>query len=136
MKTRIFFIVIGAIVLVGIGAAIFSNKKSDNIGEGGLETLSPKAAFAQCLTDKGATFYGAFWCPHCQAQKKLFGSQAVKKLTYVECSTPDGKAQNQICKDSNIKSYPTWRFIDGTEHVGEMTFTELAEKTGCALPVE
>lgn len=136
MKTRIFFIVIGAIVLIGIGAAIFSSKKSGNIGEGGLETLSPKAAFAQCLTDKGATFYGAFWCPHCQAQKKLFGTQAVKKLNYVECSTPDGKAQNQVCKDAGIKSYPTWRFADDTTQTGELTFAQLAEKTGCTAPTE
>jgi thiol-disulfide isomerase/thioredoxin len=27
--------------------------------------------FAKCLTDNGAKFYGAFWCPHCQAQKKM-----------------------------------------------------------------
>ena len=31
--------------------------------------------FAQCLKDKGATFYGAFWCPHCKAQKALFFKQ-------------------------------------------------------------
>jgi thiol-disulfide isomerase/thioredoxin len=29
--------------------------------------------FAECLKSKGAVFYGAFWCPHCQDQKKLFG---------------------------------------------------------------
>ena len=40
--------------------------------------------FATALKDDGATFYGAFWCPHCQAMKALFGS-AVKKLPYVEC---------------------------------------------------
>ena len=28
--------------------------------------------FALCLGDKGAVFYGAFWCPHCQNQKKMF----------------------------------------------------------------
>jgi len=28
--------------------------------------------FAQCLTDKGVKMYGAYWCPHCQAQKALF----------------------------------------------------------------
>ncbi len=136
MKTRIFFIVIGAIVLIGIGAAIFSSKKSGNIGEGGLETLSPKAAFAQCLADKGVKFYGAFWCPHCQAQKKLFGTQAIKKLPYVECSTPDGKSQNQECKDAGIKGYPTWKFTDGSVQTGELTFAQLAEKTGCVAPVE
>jgi hypothetical protein len=28
--------------------------------------------FAQCLKDKDAKFYGAFWCPHCQNQKAMF----------------------------------------------------------------
>lgn len=135
MKTRIFFIVIGAIVLIGIGAAIFTNRNT-NSADSGNDVLSPKVAFAQCLKDSGAIFYGAFWCPHCQAQKKLFGSQAIKKLPYIECSTPDGKAQNQICIDSGVKSYPTWQFADGTRQTGELTFAELAEKTSCPIPVE
>ena len=42
-------------------------------------------AFAQCLANNGATFYGAYWCPHCQATKALFGRSA-KKLPYVECA--------------------------------------------------
>lgn len=138
MKTRIFFIVIGAIILIGIGAAMFANKGVNFNGavSGDSTTLEPKAAFAQCLADKGAKFYGAFWCPHCQAQKKLFGSKATKKLPYIECSTPDGKGQTQACKDAGITGYPTWKFADGTSQTGEMTFAQLAEKSGCAIPVE
>ena len=68
--------------------------------------------FAQCLKDKGATFFGAFWCPHCQNQKKLFG-RSVAKLPYIECSTPDGKGQLPICIDQKIEGYPTWEFADG-----------------------
>src|SRR3989344_3569664 len=30
--------------------------------------------FAQCLTDNGAKMFGAYWCPHCSDQKKMFGS--------------------------------------------------------------
>ena len=138
MKTRIFFIVIGAIVLIGIGAAIFSSRGGSGASILGTDsgTLTPKAAFAQCLADKGVKFYGAFWCPHCQAQKKLFGSQAVKKLPYIECSTPDGKSQTQECKDAGITGYPTWKFTDGSVQTGELTFTQLADKTGCAVPTE
>lgn len=137
MRTRIFFIIIGAIILIGVGAAMFTNKGVNlNGAVNDNSSTEPKTVFAQCLKDKGAIFYGAFWCPHCQAQKKLFGTKAAKKLAYIECSTPDGKAQNQICIDSNIKSYPTWRFSDGTENVGEMTFAELAAKTSCVAPVE
>ena len=42
--------------------------------------------FAQCLKEEGAVFYGAFWCPHCQRTKAMFGSAAAS-LPYVECST-------------------------------------------------
>lgn len=92
--------------------------------------------FAICLKDKGATFYGAFWCPHCQAQKKLFGTSK-NLLPYVECSTPDGNAQTQICIDKNIKGYPTWEFADGSRPFsGEATLEQLAEQTGCVLPVK
>ena len=89
--------------------------------------------FATCLKDKGATFYGAFWCPHCQAQKKLFGSSA-KLLPYVECSTADGAGQMQICKDNDVSGYPTWVFADGSRLGGEVTLEKLAEKTTCVLP--
>lgn len=88
---------------------------------------------ARCLDEKGAVFYGAFWCPHCQEQKKTFGNSA-ELLPYVECSNPDGKSQTQVCIDKGIKSYPTWHFSDGSTLNGEQTPAVLAEKTGCALP--
>lgn len=89
--------------------------------------------FAQCLADKGALFYGAFWCPHCQTQKSMFGRSA-SKLPYIECSTPDGNSQTQVCIDKGITTYPTWFFADGTKLVGEVPLATLAEKTGCTLP--
>ena len=89
--------------------------------------------FAQCLKDNGAVFYGAFWCPHCQSQKKLFGS-SVKLLPYVECSTLDGQGQLQVCKDKKISGYPTWEFKDGSRLNGEIPLQELADKTSCTLP--
>lgn len=89
--------------------------------------------FAQCLKDSGTIFYGAFWCPHCQAQKKLFSSSA-KLLPYVECSTADGRGQLQECKDKKIEGYPTWEFADGSRLNGEIPLNQLAEKTSCVLP--
>jgi thiol-disulfide isomerase/thioredoxin len=122
-ETKLFFgIIIGLIVIIG-GLFIINSK-----------TPGKYDAFAQCITNSGAKFYGAFWCPHCQAQKKLFGASA-KDLPYVECSTPDGQAQLPICKEKNISSYPTWVFADGTISTGELTFEQLAEKTGCTAPV-
>jgi len=89
--------------------------------------------FARCLGEKGATFYGAFWCPHCGEQKQLFGKSA-KLLPYVECSTSDGKGQTAICISKNIESYPTWEFADGSRMTAVMSIRQLAEKTGCSLP--
>ena len=88
---------------------------------------------ARCLGEKGVTFYGAFWCPHCQEQKQLFGKSA-KLLPYVECSTPDGKAQTAICISKKIEGYPTWEFADGSRMSAVMKPQQLAVKTGCTLP--
>ncbi len=99
--------------------------------------------FAKCIKNAGVTFFGAFWCPHCQAQKARFGKSA-EYLPYVECSNPDGQTQTQVCKDNNITTYPTWDFPTTTSpmgsttpylrHVGEMELVDLAAKTSCLLP--
>lgn len=93
----------------------------------------PLDAFAKCLKDRGAIFYGAFWCPHCQNQKAMFGSSA-HLLPYVECSTPDGNSQLAECTAKGVQSYPTWVYPDGTRDVGEIPLATLAQKTGCTLP--
>ena len=89
--------------------------------------------FAQCLKDREVKFYGAFWCPHCQAQKKLF-EKSQKKLPYIECSTPDGNNQLEVCQKADIQVYPTWEFPDGSRQEGELTFQQLANKSSCLAP--
>lgn len=89
-------------------------------------------AFAQCLADEGAVFYGAFWCPVCNAQKKLFGSSA-DLLPYKECSTPDSRSQLADCREKNIQGYPTWEFADGSRMTGKLSMEQLAEKTACEI---
>lgn len=103
-----------------------------NPGAVKVEASTEFDGFAQCLADSGAKFYGAFWCPHCQEQKEMFKKST--KLPYIECSTPDGENQIQMCTDEEIKSYPTWKFADGSVGAGVLQFAELSEKTGCALP--
>jgi thiol-disulfide isomerase/thioredoxin len=88
--------------------------------------------FAKCLTDNGAVFYGASWCPHCQKQKKAFG-ESVQYVNYVECAVDGGKTQAGVCEAAGVTFYPTWRFVDSSEIVGEATFQELSEKTNCPL---
>jgi len=118
----IFWLAITVFIIGGIGASVFTSAQP-----GKLDT------FAQCLEEKGVVFYGAFWCSHCQATKKMFGRSA-KLLPYVECSTPDGKNQLQICKDKGVQSYPTWVFPSGEVLTGEKTLQELATASGCTLP--
>lgn len=125
-NVKIFILIIGLLILGTIGL-VFLQSNSAPLGPGKYDT------FATCLKDKGATFYGAFWCPHCQAQKKLFGTSQ-KLLPYVECSTLDGASQLQICKDKKVEGYPTWEFADGARLNGEIPLQQLADKTSCVLP--
>ena len=119
----IFWLIIIALIVAGVGSS-FAVKS----GPGQLDS------FAQCLKDKGVVFYGAFWCPHCQKTKAMFGKSA-KLLPYVECSTADGKSQTDECKAKNIASYPTWVFVNSTTTLtGERTLQELSQMSGCPLP--
>jgi hypothetical protein len=115
-----------AIAIIIVAVIIFFGVKSTK------PKTDPKVdAFAQCLKDKGAIFYGAFWCSHCKNEKERFGNS--ENLPYVECSTPDGKSQLSICADKKIEGYPTWVFADDTRLSGDLTFEQLSEKTGCQL---
>jgi uncharacterized membrane protein/glutaredoxin len=85
-------------------------------------------ALADHLRDSGATFYGAYWCPHCQAQKAMFGA-AASHLPYVECDPSGTNAQPDACQAAGVKAYPTW-VINGQTHEGEVQPAELAQLSG------
>jgi thiol-disulfide isomerase/thioredoxin len=121
------YIYIALIVLV-IGGLLAARHFSPGAGSNRVTEFD---TFAQCLSDAGATFYGAFWCPHCQEQKALFDNSST--LPYIECSMPNGQTQTQICIDEAITGYPTWRFSDGSELNGVQQLSDLAEKTNCEL---
>ena len=126
MKIKfIIFVVLVVVVVAGVG--LYFGLKTEKSGK--------LDVFAQCLKTSGAQFYGTFWCTHCQNQKKMFGTSS-QYLPYVECSTPDGSEQLQVCKDKGIEGYPTWVFADGTRLSGELSLATLAEKTSCPLPQE
>lgn len=114
-------------VIVVIGGLIFLAKSNQ---PGGSEYDS----FAQCLTEKGTTYYGAYWCPNCQNQNRLFGS-AKEHVNYVECALPGNRSQqSQECQDAGIEAYPTWEFGDGSRVTGMQSLSALSDKTGCELP--
>lgn len=101
-KPVIFIVSIIGIVLLVIGIGLFANKAAGP---------SKYDDFAKALKTEGATFFGAFWCSHCQATKALFGGSK-QYLPYVECSKAD-RSQTQVCLDNKIESYPSWRFKNG-----------------------
>lgn len=111
-----FIALIIVIIVIVAGIGIMTNKTQ---GPGKLD------AFAKALTSSGTKFYGAFWCPHCQAEKALFGTSK-KYLPYIECSNPD-QSVTQICKDNKIESYPTWDFPKG------ITFTSTNTPIVCEV---
>ncbi len=122
---KILYILIGLVVLVGVVYIIVAPPRV---------TVGKYDSFATCIKNSGAVFYGAFWCPHCQEQKAMFGS-SVHLLPYVECSTPDGQSQTQACKDKGIVEYPTWQFPNSTSTTpGVEQLSDLTQKTGCPLP--
>lgn len=76
--------------------------------------------------------YGAYWCPHCQEQKKMFGG-SWDKVDYIECSLPNRAGETAICNQAGITSYPTWQFADGTRKTGTLSLEDLSFFSGCAL---
>jgi glutaredoxin len=90
-------------------------------------------ALVEHLVAKGVKFYGAFWCSHCQNQKSLFGATAATKLPYIECDKNGDNSQRQLCKDKDIRTFPTW-VIDGKYVVGTQELKEIAQLTGYTGP--
>jgi hypothetical protein len=83
-------------------------------------------AFAKCLSGAGVKMYGTDTCPHCQAQKALFGA-SFQYINFIDClKTP------AVC--GGISRVPTRQFKDGTMIQGEQSFATLASKTNCKLP--
>ncbi|MEN9222437.1 MAG: vitamin K epoxide reductase family protein [Thermostichus sp. BF3_bins_97] len=81
------------------------------------------------LRETGGTMYGAYWCPHCQDQKDLFGA-AFAEVPYVECSpNGPGTPQAQECNEAGVNSYPTW-VIDGRTYTGVRSLESLAVASG------
>jgi len=105
------------------------------VGIGYVKVVQPATAnhdqLAKCLASNGATMYGAYWCPHCEAQQEMFG-KSKRYLPYVECAIRGSSDITQICKDEGIESYPTWKFNSGEVAKGRQSFEQLAQLSNCA----
>jgi len=114
------------IVTILVGFIVF------NITGNTTKDQSKYDSFAKCLTDSGVKMYGAYWCPHCNNQKQMFGS-SWQYINYIECSLPNRAGQTQFCNQAGIKAYPTWEFKDGSRLEGELTFTQLSQHSNCQI---
>ena len=118
MNSKLILSVLAVIFVLFVGAAFLTRQPS---------APSNLDSFAKCLADKGATMYGAAWCPHCQNQKRLFGS-SFQYVPYVECPNVP-----QLCVDKGVSGYPTWIMGD-TKLEGEQTLQKLSSISSCPLP--
>ncbi len=125
-KNTIF--IIAALVIVVVAFAFLQDKIMPK--KTPTTPASKYDGFAKCLTEKGATLYGATWCGHCQNQKKMFGD-SIQHVNYIECADAKG-GQTDACEFAGITGYPTWD-INGEKIPGEMPLETLSEKTGCSL---
>jgi glutaredoxin/phage tail protein X len=92
---------------------------------------SPAAIeLARHLKQIDAKMYGAFWCPYCTEQRRLFGRQAFNLyINYIECAPEGYQSQPEVCKTEKIEGYPTWK-INGKTYMGVQSLEELAKLSG------
>ncbi|MEX2481111.1 MAG: vitamin K epoxide reductase family protein [Gammaproteobacteria bacterium] len=119
--------------LAGAAAAVVLALAMHANAQGWLDGTGPAdpqlVALAEHLSERGARFYGARWCPSCQEQKVLFGS-AAPGLPYVECSPHGPRAPRATdCEMADIRNYPTW-ILDGRRLEGVFPPPQLARMTG------
>ncbi len=122
-KTKAVRIVIFTLVVIGIVLLM-------RMVAGGAKESAKYDTLSQCLVEKGISFYGAFWCPHCQAQERSLQASRQKLESmglYKECSTPDGSGQLATCVDKKIQSYPTWVYQNG------FAYESAADPIVCAI---
>lgn len=119
---------------LGMAVALLMQFDADGIFDGSDISADPYLRdLAEYLTQRGAKFYGASWCHHCQDQKELFGG-AARYLPYVECSPHGPKAPRATtCEVEDIKNYPTWS-IDGRRMESVLTAESLARLSGFRAP--
>ena len=93
-------------------------------------TSSPqKIKFAKFLKENNIVMYSAYWCPHCHDQKQLFGKQAVKELTVIECAQDGKNNQYELCQTKNINGFPSWEINDEI-YTGTRDLNDLVIMTG------
>ncbi|MBW4619843.1 MAG: hypothetical protein KME17_10880 [Cyanosarcina radialis HA8281-LM2] len=89
---------------------------------------------ARHLRQSGVKMYGAWWCPHCHEQKMLFGKEAFRQITYVECDLDGQNPNPALCVQLGIKSFPTWEINGRLTRGGVENLQTLAQLSGYPGP--
>jgi len=122
MNNKNIFISIVIILIFGALATVMLQTKTEAVPS------TKYDEFAQCLSSKKLTMYGAAWCSHCKEQKALFGD-SFKYVPYVECTeNPDQ------CLKAGVEGYPTWIDVKGEKYKGGQSLEKLGEISNCVLP--
>lgn len=114
---------------------------TDTSGEAEME-------LAKHLKQIDAKMFGAFWCPHCADQKKLFGIQALSEMPYVECAPEGPSPQLELCQTELTKAseklrpiigrdagFPTWKIGD-QYYSGQQSLQDLAQYSNYQGPTD
>ena len=126
-KSNTPYYIVGFIVIVIVVIFLFSNKETE---PGKYDEL------AQCIVESGTKLYSAWWCSHCQAQKKDFGNSfkiLVEGGVHVECSPDGSKVISDFCRSEGVTGTPSWKLSDETILRGRQSLLTLAQATGCTL---
>lgn len=91
-------------------------------------------ALAQCLRERHYLVYGAWWCGHCDDQKKIFGVAGLPALNYTECYPDKGTDETPECQAMKFAKFPTWVLPDGRRISHFLTLDQLAALSGCPWP--
>jgi hypothetical protein len=81
--------------------------------------------------------YGAYWCPHCAAQKEAFAGD-FQFIKYQECDDSGAGGNHAACLAAGVTSYPTWFFPGQGNLTGQQPIYLLGKLANCEdkLPPE
>lgn len=128
LHTAVLTICIVGVVAIGSSAFQSEDNSIKALERGGGKANSLQLGLAKHLRERGAVMYGSYKCPHCNAQKAMFGDASVY-VNYVECDPAGENAKPSLCYSRGIINFPTWE-INGSYYEGAKSLQELAQISG------
>ena len=125
-KKVVIMFVIAVVLMISL---IYATRTISHITGKSVVETEDTDSLAKCLTAQGAKMYGAYWCGHCQNQKKMFGED-FQYVNYIECDAQGENANPEECSKAGIGGDLTW-IISGEQYPGEQSLEKLKELSGC-----